>query len=352
MTEEYDNNKTKEKQVWISRLRIVATLAVIWLHTNGTIWGNQDLFALTYGQIRFFAVNYYLMCWAVPVFFMLTGCLLLNNRKSITLHDCLFKYVRRVLLALLLFGAFYSLIIIVSEGERGWLVIPKTFMGVMTGKTFSHLWYCYELIGIYLILPIVKGFADNAKEEVLKYCLAVLLAFDFIIPFIGTIIGERINFYIPLSYSMFYVLCGNWLNTRRSLKNWMLVMVGTVMALTMAAVAYMNPIENNPYIGYNSPLVAMLAISVFSIFNNTLKSGSDYSPKFMDKQWTFDRLCFGVYLLHPLFIQVLYRVIGFTPISFKVYQIGTVVIWIIVTAVSFATSWILSKIPLMRRYIL
>ena len=77
----------RETRFWICKLRIIATLAVIWLHTNGTIWGNQELFLLSDGQKRFFAVNYYLMWWAVPVFFMITGYLLLDKNKNITVHD-------------------------------------------------------------------------------------------------------------------------------------------------------------------------------------------------------------------------------------------------------------------------
>ena len=352
MTPKLENNQTKGKYIWISKLRIVATLAVIWLHTNGTIWGNQNLFELTYGQKRFFAVNYYLMWWAVPVFFMLTGCLLLNKEKSITAHECLIKYVRRILIALTIFGAFYSLIILVSEGERGWWIIPKTIKGVMTGNTFSHLWYCYELIGIYLILPILKCFVDNAKEQTYRYCMIVIFLFDFIVPFIGTATGVGMNFYIPLSYSLFYVLCGYWLTKVRNSQKRILVVVGIAMALAITAVAYIRPIENNPYIGYNSPIVAIMAISIFGLFNNIQGLDENYALKPSDTLWKMDRLCFGVYLIHPLFIQGFYRILGFTPISFRIYQIGTIVIWLIVCVASFATSWVLNKIPLMRRYVL
>ncbi len=94
--------------------------------------------------------------------------------------------------------------ILAAEGERSLLIIPKALWGVLTGTTFSHLWYCYELIGIYVILPVIKIFTDNAKEKILRYVLIVLFVFDFVIPFMGNIIGERINFYIPFSYSLLY----------------------------------------------------------------------------------------------------------------------------------------------------
>lgn len=342
----------EEKKIWISKLRIIATLAVIWLHTNGTIWGNQDIFELTDGQIRFFAVNYYLMWWAVPVFFMLTGVLLLDKRKNVTVHDCLFKYSRRVLGALCLFGFFYSSMILAAEGERSLLIIPKALWGVLTGTTFSHLWYCYELIGIYVILPVIKIFTDNAKEKILRYVLIVLFVFDFVIPFIGNIIGERINFYIPFSYSLLYILLGHYLVTEsKAVSIRVFEVMGGVTASIVAVVAFFSPIENNPYLGYSSPIIAILAMSIFELFILTQKSAFNSSKK-CERLWEIDRLCFGVYLIHPFFIQVFYRILGFTPIRYKIYQIGTIVVFVIVTFLSFISTYILRKISVLRKYIL
>ena len=346
------------KQSWISKLRIFATISVIWLHVNGTIWGNHDMFELNDGQKRFFAVNFYLMHWAVPVFFMITGYLLLNKDKRITIRDCCFKYTRRVLLALLLFGSFFSAVILLSEGENTLFLIPKALIGVISGKTFSHLWYCYELIGIYAVLPFIKVVTDNIDEQELKYIISILLIFDFVMPFLGFVIENTINFYIPFSYPLFYLLCGHWFSINDCKSNRLVGMLSIVLGLIVALIAYLMPTENNFILGYNSPLIAGLAVTIFSIFAEYQKTDIDRSVNLnvgnttKQKLWIVDRLCFGTYLIHPLFIQIFYRVLGFTPIEFRVYQVGTIIVFVIVLIMSFAGSAILRKIPILKKYVL
>lgn len=42
--------------------------------------------------------------WSVPMFFMLTGVLLLRRDKVIEYKDCICKYAKRILLPLFIFG--------------------------------------------------------------------------------------------------------------------------------------------------------------------------------------------------------------------------------------------------------
>lgn len=200
-----------DRQTWISCLRIVSTLAVIWLHTNGTIYGNQELFTLSDEQIKWFTVNYYIMKWSVPVFLMITGALLLRHDRKITMYECIFKYSRRQLFAELLFGTFYAAIIEVTNNGIGPLIVTKSILGSITGNTSSHLWYCFLLIGIYLILPVLKLFIDKTDNREILYLLVVLFAFDFFIPFINIFLNKKIQFGIPFTYALFYLICGYYL---------------------------------------------------------------------------------------------------------------------------------------------
>ena len=350
------SDKVNKKLTWISYLRIIATLAVIWLHTNGTIWGNQDLFPLNDSQVKFFSVNYYMMQWAVPVFFMLTGSLLLKKDKTITYKDVIYKYVCRMLLALLVFGTGYALILLISSGDRSIWIIGHALRHVLYMNTFSHLWYCYEMIGVYLILPVLKSFVNHSDEKSIRLFCIILFVFDYIIPFVSAFCGNEIYLYLPLSYSVFYIVLGYILdNGIKKLK--CIYLLGGVSAVIVAVIAYFEPIEENPLLGYESPMVATMAMLFFPLFRNHTRSNVDFSKnkeKELPNQkwlWDIDRLCFGVYLIHPFFIQVMYRVIGLTPISFRVYQLGTVVIGLLVVMLSFATSWILRHIIIFRRFI-
>lgn len=91
MNNNINNTTTFNKSINISLLRIIATLAVIFIHTNNTLANNSILFGLTEYQQVVFNCAYTLANWAVPVFFMITGALLLNPNKTITIKDCVFN---------------------------------------------------------------------------------------------------------------------------------------------------------------------------------------------------------------------------------------------------------------------
>lgn len=117
------------------------------------------------------------MYWAVPVFLMITGALLLNPEKNISYKKC-FLYARRVLLALALFGTVFALFMMV--GSRQPINIGQALLQVFEGKSFAHLWYLYILIGIYLTLPVFRSYITKASKTELSMLLLVIFVFDFV----------------------------------------------------------------------------------------------------------------------------------------------------------------------------
>lgn len=75
----------KQHSASISYMRIIAIICVIWLHTCNTLIDNLNLFALSNNQIKFYSASYQTMHWEVPLFFMITGALLLNLEKKISI---------------------------------------------------------------------------------------------------------------------------------------------------------------------------------------------------------------------------------------------------------------------------
>ena len=118
-----------------------------------------------------------------------------------------------------------------------------------------------------------------------------------------------------------------------------------ISAVAVGVIAYRNPVLDNEWIGYNSPLVALMTMAIFNIFE-------DIKLQENDLLWKIDRLCFGVYLIHPLFIQFTYRVLGITPMKFGITWIGTIVLFVFFVACSFAFSYIASLIKPLKKYVL
>lgn len=112
------DNLLASKQADISFLRIVATVGVIFLHTCNTISNNAENYDLTWMQTFVLTTGNYLMNWAVPIFLMITGALLLNEKKIITYKDCITKYCKRMVLALFIFGIPFSMLEIIMNTKH------------------------------------------------------------------------------------------------------------------------------------------------------------------------------------------------------------------------------------------
>lgn len=173
-----------ERQAYISYLRIFATIVVIWHHTCGTLAGNSTLFCLTHQQTLFYEAARQSVSWDVPIFFMITGALLLNPEKKLSIKKILL-YVRRILLALIIFGIPCAMVMNMMEmHEKGinWEIIQASLISVINNTGLGHFWYLYDLIGLYLVLPLLKIFVENAEIMVIRFLLIALVLFDFIFP--------------------------------------------------------------------------------------------------------------------------------------------------------------------------
>lgn len=87
---------------YLNGLRLLATLAVVWLHTSA---GVLDARNVACADDKFWLSVYkYCMQFSVPIFVMISGALFLNPAKETGFGLMFKKYVKRIALALLLFG--------------------------------------------------------------------------------------------------------------------------------------------------------------------------------------------------------------------------------------------------------
>lgn len=86
---------------YLNTLRLLATFSVVLLHTSSIYYGNgagasHDIFFLGF---------YKMMCqYAVPVFVLISGCIFLHPQKDTNYCILFKKYVKRIALAILIFG--------------------------------------------------------------------------------------------------------------------------------------------------------------------------------------------------------------------------------------------------------
>lgn len=192
---------------YIDWLRIISAFAVIGIHITMTQPNNYSAQEIGKSNYSILTCVYTLIQWAVPVFLMISGNLLLHSNKMT--FEKVKKMTLRMGTVLLLFGSAFALLEQVFERKTLEIgMFPNSVLLTLQQKSWSHLWYLYVLIGIYLILIPLKKFVDNSSNKEICIFTAILIVGNLIIPTINIAFGTKLENYMLLSQYVTYFLLG------------------------------------------------------------------------------------------------------------------------------------------------
>ncbi|HZY35981.1 MAG TPA: acyltransferase family protein, partial [Mucilaginibacter sp.] len=292
---------------WISNLRLIALYAVIILHcTSPLLMGYGKVPMADWWQADLLNA---LVRFAVPVFVMITGALLLPREYEI--GDFLKKRLTRVVIPFL----FWSLVYVwyswyneeITFGNDAWANIRQVLHLLKYGSSY-HLWYVYMLIGLYFFIPVIGKFVRNASEKAILYFLIVWFAVMLITqPYLSRY-NPSIDMHYFAGYAGYLVL-GHYLALKefnvKNLRRWMIL----VFVLSIALIAFgsrlliAHPIyPGTMFYEPVNPAVLALSASIFLIVKNTTPKVSPIVIRLRDFAGQYN---YGIYLAHALVLYFL-----------------------------------------------
>ena len=321
-------------------LRWMATIAVVFYHVL-----NAALATATEADM----VRYHMIAtplrWHVPVFLMISGALFLDADKEITYKTLFAKYIRRIVLAIIVFGFPMGIIKYYLESRTVDIKLVKNaIMGVITDNTWGHMWYLYLIIIIYLMIPIIRRFLAVADMRDEIYMIAIAFIIAFILNNVSLSYEVPFYFDIPvISYAVVYFLLGHFV--LNYIPNSLLVRVMSIAGIVIGlALVWCNQIFGwGLHNGTNSPIIMLLTVSIFTCVK-TLNPHVDIFGKTRN-------LSFGVYLTHMFFVNLAYKALDISPWDYPLY-VAVPLFGLVFFLLGLISSWILSKIPPLRKYVL
>jgi len=337
---------------WINNLRLVALYAVIILHCTAPL-------LMQYGKVP---LNDWLMAdflnamvrFAVPVFVMITGALLLNREYET--GSFLKKRLSRVVVPFL----FWSLVYVwyswhneeFAFGDDTWSNIRLVLHFLKNGSSY-HLWYVYMLIGLYFFIPIIGKYVRNATEKEVLYFLIVWFAVMMLSQPYLTRFNPSVDMHYFAGYAGYLVL-GHYLAfkdfTMKHLRFWMLALFILGVSIITLGTWLINQNTKWPGTMFYEPLnpgVLMLSASVFVLFKLSVPKVSPVIIKIRDFVSHYN---YGIYLAHALVLYFLDDPFGIS------YKMGVPILSIPFTAlvclvVSLVLVWIINKIPFVGKWV-
>ena len=192
-------------------LRLVAILFVIFNHTGDR---GYFLFADKMGSGLYFPyMAASVLCKvAVPIFFMISGALLLPKQES--LGKLFSKRILRMVAVLVLISVPYYVWLHRAEG-----LSLSSFLTYIYGKSAStSLWYLYSYIALLLMMPFLRSMVKGMQEKDFRYLFAgyilvfgVMPCLEFCLLRGNVTFHESFNPVLFLTPNIFYALAGYYL---------------------------------------------------------------------------------------------------------------------------------------------
>lgn len=328
----FEGEVDMERKYSIDILRIISALAVIIIHIVSAPIVNSAV-ELDVSLVTNLNLIHNLMNWSVPVFFMITGYCLLK-KKECTYEYC-FSHVLKYVSVLLTLGLFYSLLeeIYVSKTINISIFI-QSVINVIKGNSWGHMWFVYTIIGIYLVMPVIHHFLQQGKQNIF-ILTALLFVFNILLPTVEKWISIGIVF--PFSGYLFYVCFGGAVAKLKINKK-----LSYFIHLTgLLSVIWIIWGADNHNFGYNHLAVCLIAMSIFLVISKI-----DIKP---NKLLICSSKCtWGIYLIHPFFINIAIKLLNIDFVTSRPY-IKLFAFAVIVSCASFLTTYILGKIPFVKK---
>lgn len=339
-------------------LRVCAMLAVIVLHVSGGWFRDVPV-----GSTPWQTFNIYdgLVRWCVPVFVMLSGMFLLDPKRDLPLGKLLFHHILRIGVALVVWGAVYAVVGHLLEGGALTLVgIRNALWSVLQGKLHYHLWFLPMIIGLYLVTPILRAFVRGASRGDIHWFFLLVFLFTFVLPTLLRLRPSQtfsswqglLGVKLVLGYVGYY-MAGYYLKTYTlgRAAEFIIYALGIAGAVvTVGGTALLSAQQGKTVVTlmeYDSPNVALFSVAVFVLFRYVLGVSEERSRR--QRLGGIAKISFGIYLVHELFLLLLRHfeisTLSFLPaLSVPLLSAG-------IFLCSCVVAWVLSKIPVLGRYL-
>lgn len=390
------NGLSGPRKQFLDVLRVLATCAVVLMHVlTGATDVTDASIVPEYRSLLLSVMD--LVTWCVPIFLLISGYLFLNPERTLTYPVMIKKYCRRIALAILLFGVPYAASeLVVAERTFRIRMIPEALKMTLMGHTWSHMWYLYLILFLYLITPLLKKVLRVLPVWGVGTVMAVIFLGSSVAPFLNKVLDSNSIPVLPDGGVYFlYYLCGYLFAVRevcvdkaessgtsgkgmeagldtepvrgKRIGNvWLMaaavLMMGMILSRTLAGFSIQ--------MAYNYPFTVLLAVLLFAAGWNGRRDGAASTAREKDRTHRIPwqeagALSFAVYLVHPVYVNLLYKFVKITPFTVleqcgvQSVAAGQAVLilllaafCLVVLALATATAWVLRKIPVLRKYVL
>lgn len=348
----------KKKILYVEILRIIAILFVLFNHTK-----DDGFTHFTLCESRSFAYWFWMFfsifCkFSVPVFFMISGMMLLGKEES--LAELWEKRILKYACILVLFSMFQYLWESLPAGRL--FSFKEYFLLLYSSGVVEVYWFLYLYLAFLMMLPFLRKIAQNLKPQEFNYLVVLQILFGGVIPIAEYLIFKgkvTLNsLIIPvniLGFTVFYPLTGYYLGNRlKAVTAKTCIIIASLFVASMAVMMYMTDfrirITGDTKDGletFYQSLLPLVAVFVFLIIRKLFENKS--FPEFAEKLViTVGGSVFGIFLIEKMSREALYGV--FELMDLRINKFAAV--WTYIIIVFVVSAFVVSSFKFLLKLVM
>ncbi|WP_407414318.1 acyltransferase [Methanobrevibacter sp.] len=347
-----------ERIKYYDTLRFLAIFGVIILHVFQSFPASTTL--INFKVISLSEIFEY----AVPVFLMISGALLLG--RDIQLTDFLKRRFTRLTFPFILYMIIYAVVLfLLMSYVTGFGMLEKWLLRL----PLNYNWYFWTILTLYLAIPVINKFILHSSFKEIEYFLYVLVFASILYQIILVLkLRPYINLNLFVS-PIAYLILGYWLShkdfSNRIYKIAILFFIGATLLKMAGSLGYLPlPLTEN-YEATRSMIVAsyidmgflqiVQASALFLIIRYIYSTDNILSSFLTGNKvnafiLSISQASYGMYLFHHTLIEPLRCILR----NYKFTGLETLILVCVLTVIVFIACWMvvlaISKIPFISRY--
>lgn len=304
---------TKKGRIfYLDFIRVLAIFLVIFIHVSAI----DTALHIGTTQWHIAKILNYFAHVSVPLFFMISGALLLNSEKTESLSYTWKKRIPHVVIPFIAWSFLATYFVGLYSHSFDMTGITKMYAVFLYQPVSPTLWFMYPLIGLYILSPVLRTLVKNASTKILTYLVAIWLVTNSLMPTLSNLLPKDIshaldfnpaaNFYLIGGFVGYFIL--GYLITRidvTKINVWLLLVVLILSGFAGNNFANRFPKSMDMWNQYYVTSIFILLMSV-AAYILLQKWGQHVTSKKVTKVFSFfSPLVFGIYLIHNILILYL-----------------------------------------------
>lgn len=307
----------------------------------------------------------YLAKLAVPIYFMITGALLIPKEEDF--KSFIFRRVTKAISLMILFFAIQVIFLV----YKGMTFTPFTLSVTFIRFLFNdyHLcpvnWFFYTYFSLILLLPFIRILAKSIPKQLYFYLFSLQFVFCAVAPAVFTILFHKKGFFYtsgctndltaPYStlYGIFYMILGYYLENRCQISKRLIMLLALASSISLIVVCTLQMTYNegssgtliNP-LGFQPIFTAFIYITTKNFFT------SHHLPAILNRIIIIvGSVAFSVMLTENIFRELLLNCLNVSSIELMQHFALKIELCITTCLFGFSVGIIMKRIPILNKFI-